>query len=304
MNIVVLGAGAIGSLFGGLLSQKNTVVLVGRTPHITAIRKSGLTITGKTPMTVHVSAEDSIDNVHMQPDVLIIAVKSYDTEEAIQEAKSLITNKTIVISLQNGLDNIEKIKKTVDVKNILGGVTTHGAVLVKPGLVHHTGIGQTILGELTGENTNRIVDLVSLFNEAGIETIKTTNFLRELWIKTIINSSINPLTALFFCKNGYLLENPLLENVMNQICKESTAVAISEKIAVTYEEMAEKTKEVVRMTAENYSSMLQSVQRETKTEIDSINGTILQMGKKHGVDVSLNEILVYLMQSLHKTGLK
>ncbi len=302
MNIVVLGAGAIGSLFGGLLSQKNTVVLVGRTPHITAIKNLGLTITGKTLLTVHVSAEDSIDNVNIQPDVILITVKSYDTEKAIQEAASLITKKTIVISLQNGLDNIEKIKKTVDTKNILGGVTTHGAVLVKPGLIRHTGVGQTILGELTGENTNRLTDLVSLCNESGIETIKTTNFLRELWIKTIINSSINPLTALFFCKNGYLLENPILENVMNQICKESTAVALSEKIAVTYEEMAEKTKEVVRLTAENYSSMLQSVQRETKTEIDSINGAILQMGKKQGVDVSLNEILVYLMQSLHKTG--
>jgi len=114
MNIVILGAGAIGSLFGALLSKKNNVLLIGRTPHIQAITENGLIITGKTNTTVKILAEESIKKVTFSPDLLVLTVKSYDTETAIKEAKSIIDDSTIVLSLQNGLDNIDTMEKVVD----------------------------------------------------------------------------------------------------------------------------------------------------------------------------------------------
>jgi 2-dehydropantoate 2-reductase len=301
MNIVVVGAGALGSLFGGLLSKHNTVVLLGRRPHVTEIQHQGLQITGKTKLKMNVTAVDSIKDITISPDILLLTIKSYDTETAIQQVKSLIQENTIVILLQNGLDNIEKIKKYVDEKQILAGITTHGAFYEKPGHIQHTGTGKTILGELNGKQTPRLQALVHLFNESGIHTQITTDIYKELWVKAIINSSINPLTAFFQCTNGYLLENPILEKTVEQICDESTRVAQAEGIPVTTQEMIQQTKIVITETAQNHSSMLQSVQQGKQTEIDSINGKLVSIGKHHKIQTPLNEIMVSLMFSLKRT---
>jgi len=298
MNIVILGAGAIGSLFGALLSKKNNVLLIGRTSHVNAIRKNGLTIDGKTQLNVKISAEDSVDAVPFSVDLLIVTVKSYDTESAIDQAKQIIHNKTVVLSLQNGLDNIKAIEHVVDRRQIIVGVTTHGAFFSKPGCIKHTGVGKTILGELDGETSDRIKNIENVFNKSGIETVVSKNIIEDMWVKAVVNSCINPITAFFGCSNGYLLENPLLEKIVEKVCLESTNVANAYGIKLPYQNMVQITKEVIRETSENYSSMIQSVRKGRKTEIDSINGTLVDIGRTYDVDVSLNEILVSLVKTL------
>jgi 2-dehydropantoate 2-reductase len=298
MNIVIVGAGAIGSLFGALLAKKNTVVLVGRTPHITTIQHNGLNITGKTHLHVKLSAVDSIKDVSISANLIILTVKSYDTETAIKHIEPLIHDETMVMSLQNGLDNIEKMKHILEKDKILAGVTTHGAIFSHPGTIRHTGKGKTILGTLDGSQSKRLENIVHLFNHAGIETQASNDIMKEIWAKAIINSSINPLTAFFNCKNGYLLENPLLEKTIEIICKESTCIAKAEGISISALDMIQRTKEVIKDTAKNYSSMLQSIQQGKKTEIDSINGKLITIGKQHRIDTSLNNILVELVTSL------
>ena len=298
MKIVIVGAGAIGSLFGALLAKNNTVVLVGRAPHITAIQHNGLNINGKTHLHVKLSAVESVKDVPISPNLILLTVKSYDTETAIKHTLPLIHDETVVVSLQNGLDNIEKIEHIVDKDRILAGVTTHGAIFSNPGVIRHTGKGKTILGELDGTRSKHLENIVRLFNEAGIETQISDDIVKEIWAKAIINSSINPLTAFFNCKNGYLLENPLLQKIVETICEESTHVAQAEGIKLTAPDMIQRTKEVIRDTASNYSSMLQSVQQRKKTEIDSINGKLVTIGKQHRIDTSLNKILVELVTSL------
>lgn len=301
MNIVVVGAGAIGSLFGAFLSKKNTVVLLGRTPHVTEIQHHGLKIKGRTTLQVNVSAVDSINDISLSPDIILLTVKSYDTESAIEQVCNLIQDHTVVISLQNGLDNIEKIEQTVDKKQILTGITTHGAIFSKPGHIQHTGEGTTLIGELDGKESNRLQDIVRMFNDAGIHTQANNDMKKELWVKAIINSSINPLTAFFHCANGYLLENPLLEKTVDLVCEESTQVAQVEGFQLTVPNMIQRTKEVITDTSKNDSSMLQSVQQGKQTEIASINGKIISTGKHHGIRTPLNEILVSLIVSLKKT---
>jgi len=295
MNIVVLGAGAIGSLFGALLSKKNNVTLIGRPPHVNAIRKGSLKIEGKTQFNKKVPATHSVDDIKNLPDLLIITVKSYDTKVAIKKARKIMGRNTTILSFQNGLDNIDKIGKIVDRKQTIAGVTTHGSIFPEPGFIRHTGKGKTALGELDGRKTERIGNIVNIFNEAGIETTISKNIVKEMWAKAIVNSSINPLTTIFQCKNGYLLKNLILEKIVEKVCEESTSIANAEGIKLSFDDMVQSTREVIKDTSENYSSMLQSFQKGKKTEIESINGKLIDIGKLRDADTSMNSVLVYLV---------
>ena len=299
MNIIIFGAGAIGSLLGAFLSKKNDVLLIGRKSHILSIKKNDLVIQGKTNLKIKIKAMEKVGGLKLKPDLLILTVKSYDTESAILQAKKIIDEDTIVLSLQNGLDNIDRIKQYISYENIIAGVTTHGAFFPEPGIIKHTGKGITILGELNGKKTERIVNIVKCFNESGIETIFSKDIIKEIWFKAIINSSINPLTAIFKCKNSYLLENPILENLVEKICIESTNVANSEGVNLSHQSMIKKTKLVIRNTSENYSSMFQSLKKGKKTEIDFINGKIVDIGKRNNIKTPLNQVLIFLINMLN-----
>jgi 2-dehydropantoate 2-reductase len=300
MNILIFGAGAIGSLMGAILSKNNNVLLIGRKNHVNAIKKSDLLIKGKTNLKVNIKAETTVEKITFKPDLLILTVKAYDTESGIIQAKKVIKSNTVVLSLQNGLDNIDKLKKHLLSKQIIAGITTHGATFSESGIIDHTGIGSTIIGELNGKVTDRIRRVVDFFNKAGIETNISDNIIQEIWIKAIVNSSINPLTTFFQCKNGYLLGNPILENLVEKIVEESTSIANAHGIKITPENMCIKTKNVIKNTKENYSSMLQSYKKGKKTEIDSINGKIVDIGKKHGKNPLMNEIMVYSIRTICK----
>ena len=296
MNIVVFGAGAIGSLYGTLLSKKNSVTLIGRPNHVNAIKKNGLTLEGLTRLNVKIPAEINIKNLKKSPDLLILTVKSFDTSSAVEEINKLISKDTTVLSLQNGLDNIEKMEVNINRNQIIAGITTQGAYVTKPGFVRHTGTGNTIIGELNGVGTPRLKRILDLFNDVNINTNFSNNIMREIWIKAIINSSINPLTTIFQCKNGYLLENPILEKIVEYVCKESTRIANKNGFQIHSNFTNEKTKEVIKSTAENFSSMVQSYRKNQKTEIQSINGKLVSYGKKCNVDTSLNNILLNYMR--------
>jgi 2-dehydropantoate 2-reductase len=300
MKILVMGAGAIGSLFGAYLSRKNDVVLVGRSHHMSAIEKQGLRISGKTLMHYRLPAVDAVQKISDPPDIILLTVKSYDTESAMKQIHGLVRDETMVISLQNGLGNVETMERIIQKHQILAGVTTHGVIFLKPGEIIHTGQGHTLLGELTGARSPRLQKTVKLFNEAGIETVASDNIIRELWVKAVINSSINPITAFFQCKNGYLLQNAILENIVEQVCEESTCIALKAGMSVNNDEMIRRTKEVIRETAENYSSMTQSIQQGKRTEIDSINGYMMTAGKHQGIRTPLNSMLVDLIYSTTK----
>ena len=297
MNIIIFGAGAIGSLFGALLAEKNTVIMVGRPPHITCIKQKGLTIIGKTSLTVKIPAVESTTELSVPPDLILFTVKSYDTEAASSQVGTILHNQTLVVSLQNGLDNIEKMERNIEKKQILAGVTTHGAFFSKPGVITHTGMGTTILGELDGRPSTRIKKLTDVFNKSGIETKISNDITKEIWRKAIINSSINPLTAFLGCKNGYLLQNPLVEKIVECVCTESSMIAHGNGLQVSPREMIIRTKEVIQQTAQNSSSMLQSIQQKKKTEIDSINGILVRVGGEKNIDTPLNRMLIELVTS-------
>ena len=296
MNIVIYGAGAIGSFFGGLLSKNNNVVLIGRKKHVNAINKYDLKIEGKTKLNIKISAMGDIKKLSFTPDLVILTTKAYDAEKAINEIKKHIDEKTFVLSIQNGLNNLDIIKKNIDNTRIMAGITTHGCLFLKPGSIKHTGFGKTIIGKLE-KNNSKVDEIAKIFNKSEIQTEISDNIARDIWIKGIVNSSINPVTAFFECKNGYLLKNPILENMIEKICIESTKVVNALGMNLKNEDMLQTTKNVINDTSENYSSMLQSIKQGKISEIDSINGEIVKKGKKKRLETGLNELLVYLVKS-------
>jgi 2-dehydropantoate 2-reductase len=300
MKIIIFGAGAIGSLFGAMLSKNNDVSFIGRKTHVNVINKTGLIIKGKTNLKVKINAYTNVENISYFPDLFILTVKAYDTESAIIQAKKIIGPDATVMSLQNGLGNIEILEKHLPSAQIIVGVTTHGAMFSDPGIITHTGIGSTIIGELNGKETERINDVYNNFNHAKIKTTISQNVLKEIWIKAIVNSSINPLTTFFQCKNGYLLENPIVEKLVEKIVEESTTIANANGIDLSIEEMIQNTKHVIKSTKENHSSMLQSNKKGKKTEIESINGKIVEFGIKQNIKPLMNEILVYSVNNILK----
>ena len=303
MRILVFGAGSIGSFFGGLLSRKYDVTLFGRKKHMDEIKKNGLKITGKTNNVFYPKTATKISGKY---DLIILTVKAYDTKKSMEILKPIIDSNTGILSLQNGLGNEEIIANSLKNRvfssgniGVLRGITNHGVIFVKPGEIHHSGMGETVIGEIDGKKTERIKKICSMFNNVGIKTKISKNIEKDVWAKTIVNSAINPVTAITGLKNGYLLKIPELKRFMRRICLEGVRVA--NKSGFFFDsDVFEETKKTASLTAENKSSMLQDLQNRKKTEIDFINGAIAKIGKRHGVETPLNNMLTALVKALEK----
>jgi len=299
MKIAILGAGAIGSLFGALLWESGEdVVLIGRKRHVDAIRSRGLKVSGISGERIVKPKAVTTTQEVGKVDLIIISVKSYDTKQAAKEALNMIHHNTVVLTIQNGLGNIEKLCEIIGEKHVVGGVTMQGSTLVKPGEIYHAGKGPTIIGELNGEITNRIKRIAETFNKAKIETQITQNIWGVLWDKLIINVGINALTAITRMKNGELLKIPEIRDIMIEAVKEAVNVAKALNIKLEIKDHVRKVIEVAEATANNKSSMLQDIEKGKRTEIDYINGAIVKLGKKLKIKTPVNKTLTAIVKAI------
>jgi len=157
-------------------------------------------------------------------------------------------------------------------------------------------MAQTIIGEMDGSVSGRVRKFADALTGCGVHTEISSNIKREIWRKAVVNAAINPLTAILGCRNGYLLENEHARKLMEGICREGMAVAGG--LGVDIGDAVEKAMEVARLTADNQSSMLQSLLRKRRTEIDFINGEIVRAGEREGVETPLNSIIVSLVKAM------
>lgn len=296
---MVLGAGAIGSLFGGFLAKEgNDVVLVGREKHVNAIQKKGLTIRDSVEYVVKVKAVTSVDQVETPLDLILLTVKAYDTRQATLEVNDLMDDKTTLVCLQNGLGTEEIASERIE--NPLRGVTSNGSLLLRPGVIAHTGRGDTIVGEQEGGVTQRIKMIADTFTRAGLNTRITENIQGVVWSKTLVNSGINPFGALTGMKNGELIRVPILKGLIIRTVEEGVSVA--ERIGINLEgDPVALTLQTAEKTAENRNSMLRDIMRNKRTEIDFINGAISEHGRRNRVPTPINDVLTGLIRTLeHK----
>ena len=287
MKIVVFGAGAIGSLFGAHLTRSHDVTLVCREKHVNAINLNGLKIIGLSEIHVHPKAVFSIEGLE-PPDILFLTVKAHDTGQAIIDAKTLVGPDTIIISLQNGLGNLETISTVFPNTPIIGGVTSQGAILREPGLIEHTGRSYTMVGDET---------VAALLTEVGIETIFTENVQTEIWYKAIVNSVINPIGTLMKEQNGLLVRDERFQALARQIVSEGVDVAKARGINLNLETAWEKVIRVATETSKNICSMRLDIERGRKTEIDHLNGAIARYGSELGIQTPANSLITALIKS-------
>ncbi|MEI6125834.1 MAG: 2-dehydropantoate 2-reductase [Pseudomonadota bacterium] len=305
MNIVIVGPGAMGCLFAGMLHRDgHTVWLLARhEDKAAAIVSKGLVIEkGDTiwhmPF-MTVTANPAIIGI---ADVLIFFVKAYSTGDALHTALPVISENTSVITLQNGLGNTDKIGAVVPGDQILAGTTAHGATLLGDGHVRHAGMGETILGAVTPAGYGRALAVQKIFMDAGINTIVSNAITSALWGKLLVNAGINPLTAIMSIKNGRILDCPHLCSIMHRAVEEVCLVSNAMGITLPFPEPVKKVEEVCRATSENISSMLQDINAGRKTEIDYINGAVVLYGRKVAIATPINSLLTALVNSLKGTN--
>jgi len=300
LKIAVVGAGAMGSLFGCLLKEAGedvTLVDVWK-EHVEAVNKRGLRVYGVSgEHVVRVKATTNHSEVgHV--DLLILFVKAYDTERAIRDSMPMIAEETVILTCQNGLGNVEKIGGLVSLKHVIAGSTMQGATMVKPGEVFHAGRGPTYIGELNGEVSPRVKNVVRVLNDAGIEAKVSRNINGVIWGKTIINAGLNAFGALTRMRNGELLLVPELVEMMSQCVREGVEVAKALRVKLEMEDPVKTLIDVCKATAENKNSMLQDIEKGRRTEVEAINGAIVRYGEKVGVPTPINSLLTALIKGL------
>jgi 2-dehydropantoate 2-reductase len=298
MKVVVFGAGALGSLVGGLLSQREDVTLVGRKEHLEAVRAHGLAIRGATQLVAHPQVALSAAEAST-PELLVLTVKAYDTERALRDARPLLGPSTAVLSLQNGLGNLERVTSAVGEGLALGGVTTHGVTFLEPGQVHHAGVGYTLVGGAPGTRP-LAQEVAAMLTRAGLKAEPTERIQGELWAKAILNAAINPLTAITGLPNGQLLLQPGLKELMERVVAEGEGIAEAAGVELP-EGLAERARRVAQLTAGNKSSMLQDIERGRRTEVDSICGALVQAARGAGLNAPLNAALLALVKGIEST---
>ncbi len=295
MDIVVFGAGSLGTLVGGVLARDHDVTLVGRDPHVDTVQSSGLRISGALAETV---APAAVTTPPARADLAVVTVKTFDTAAAA--AALADTDLDAALSLQNGMGNEATLAATLDCP-VLAGTCTYGARMVEAGHVECTGVGEIVLGERDGGESAVATRVGGAFESAGLDTTVAADMPQRLWEKLAVNCGINATTALARVENGALVDGPARQTAY-AAAREVAQVARDHGVALTATAATNALASVAQTTAENTSSMAQDIAAGTRTEVDAINGYVVAEAAD---PVPVNETLTNLLQAWeHGRGLR
>ena len=290
MDVLVFGAGSLGSLLGGLLAREHDVTLVGRDPHVRAIREDGLRIEGHVEATVSPAARlDPPESA----DLALVCVKSFDTEAAADALADCALG--ACLSVQNGMGNEAVLAGRLECP-VLAGTCTYGALRPEPGTVRCTGVGEVTVGPPEG-GTGPVADRVGrAFESARIAASVADDMPARLFEKLAVNAGINATTALARLENGGVLGGDA-GALAAAAARETAAVARAEGIDVSDRAAERALESVAADTADNTSSMHQDVRDDRRTEVDAINGYVADRAAESGVDAPVNRTLARLLRA-------
>jgi 2-dehydropantoate 2-reductase len=295
MEVVVFGAGSLGSLVGGVLAREHDVTLVGRDPHVTAVSESGLRVEGAFDVTTRPTA--TTDGTGLSGDVALVTVKTFDTPAA---ADALATGTfDAVCSLQNGMGNEAELAARVDCE-VLAGVATCGAILQDSGVVECTGRGEIAVGATDGGDSATAARLADALDDVGFDANAVADMPRRLWTKLAVNAGINAVTALARVDNGAVRSGDAGE-LARTAARETARVARAREVSLANREAVDRLEAVADGTASNVSSMRQDVESGRRTEVDAINGYVVaaagEARRELDLDVPVNRVLTRLLRA-------
>ena len=298
MKFLIVGPGAMGLLFSSRLkiAGEDVFLLDYKKERADHLNREGIKvegIKGSFHVCVPTVTKKEIDFL---PDFVMVFVKSYSTRDAAYEIRDAVGKDTCILTLQNGVGNVEILEEVLK-KKVYGGITSEGATLISTGHVRHAGSGDTIIGPVS-EKTALLKDIL---NRAGFKTEVRDDVESFIWGKLLINVGINALTAITMLKNGMIVQIDELRDIMRCTVKEAMEIVKKKGIHLPYEDPIDKTEEVCRKTSGNISSMLQDILSKRITEIDSINGAIVKEAERLGIDVPVNKTITYLIRAIQRT---
>lgn len=303
MKIVIVGPGAIGLLFTAFLSRlKEEIWLLDKDKDRAAqLDAKGIRVEGVSG-SWHVKTKSTAEPRDIGiVDLVVVAVKSYVTKDVANKIKPLVGDDTLILTMQNGLGNMEILADIYGSEKVIGGLTSHGATLIGVGHVKHAGKGEKVIGSLDRKLNVGVRRVRELLNKANFDCRITKDVKGMIWSKLIINVGINALTAITRLKNGELVKHDSVYRVMRLAVNEAVKVAKRKRIKLAYDDPISKVESVCEATADNISSMLQDVLNKKRTEIDAINGAIVRHAETLGIPVPINSMLVDLVKTIETT---
>ena len=308
MKIVMLGAGALGSTIGGTLAMGGNDVHFVDMWQEHVINKDGLHMTNeKEDWYVRVDARTTADTIG-EADLVIVLVKSFATKQAVEQLKqtNVIGKNTLVMSLQNGLGNEETIASVIGSENVISGKTYVGGRLIQAGYISAGVQGKwTYIGELNGEITDRIQTVCNVFNDAGLLCEVSDNIKGLIWDKLLINVAAGALCGITRLPYGPLYEEDYIKDVAVAAIQEGIQVAKAAGVVLKSEDPQYPWVAASEGLPGTFkTSILQSLELKRPTEIDFINGSIVEWGKKYGIATPVNQTLVACVKGIEKYILK
>ena len=291
MKLLIVGTGALATLFGATLSKSGVkITMLGTWKEgINALSERGAELDGEAfPVNATSNPKDCSGSTHA-----IVLVKSWQTERVAHQLQSCLTPEGVAITLQNGLGNDMVLANTLGEDRVTIGVTTIAARMMGPGKVKSGGEGLVTL-----KDEPRVAGLVSIFQKSGIPVNLVNDIKPIQWMKLAINAAINPLTALLQVPNGELLNLPSAKLLMDALAREVGRVAEALGVSIPTPGPEGIVEDVTSRTAINLSSMLQDVMRGNFTEIDAINGGVIKAAQKTGIPVPINQAIWQLVKNL------
>lgn len=294
MNIIVLGAGAIGSFYAARLSAQHDVTLVGRPAHVDAVRYHGLRITGLEDAVLPLEAATAVNDIPADS-LILVTVKAYDTETAVASISDRLRPDSVIVCLQNGLDPDVVARRIVGRRAlVLRAVTYFGLVFAGPGVIALKAQGHTSIEG--GPQSWRIADTLSA---CGLEGRVSADIGAEVWTKTIFNCVVNPLTAMTGLEVGHIADSRF-DRLKRLIIDECVAVARQEGIEIG-DDLLLTLNDTFRPST-NLSSMHQDLTNGKRTEIDYLNGAVVRRGRAAGIPCPINEALTLIITTMERAA--
>jgi 2-dehydropantoate 2-reductase len=297
-HIMMVGAGSVGGYFGAHLAKHHpNVAFLLRPKTLAAVRQQGLRIRSASG-TITVRPQAAADAKELPaPDLIILAVKAYDLDEALAQIETVLTDRTVILTLQNGIDTEDRIIARFKRDCVVGGVAFIYSKIVSPGLIDHYKKGTVAIGELMGHESERVLQIRELFTNAGIPCQLSKDIRRSKWEKMCWNCVFNPLTVLIDDKVSRALEHPEMMRVIHQIVAEVTAVSAAVKVPLP-SDMPDRVVKWTQEIRDIHTSMYDDWKAGRQTEIRNLNGYIVDQGRALGIPTPVNEALTAMIKTL------
>jgi 2-dehydropantoate 2-reductase len=300
-QILMVGAGSVGGFFGARLARTNPdVSFLLRPKTLAAVKRNGLTIrSADGTFTVRPQAAADVRALP-RPDLIVLAVKAYDLDEVLNQIEPVLTDQTVILTLQNGIDTEDRLLARLQRDCVVGGVAYIYSKIAEPGVIDHYKKGAVAIGELMGYESDRLLKIRDVFASANIPCHLSKDIRRSKWEKMCWNCVFNPITVLIDDHVARALDHPEMTGVIRQIVGEAAAISAAMKVPLPLD-MPERVVKATQEIRDIHTSMYDDWKAGRRTEIDYLNGFIVQKGRELGIPTPVNEALTAMIKTLTET---